>query len=336
MRVGLLCNPNAGAAGQADAVRAGLAALPGVEVVEPPESDDLRERVRTLLGRGCDVLAVAGGDGTIHGVVNALSPDFPKVRLLVIPLGTGNDLCRTLAVPTDPLEAIQLLRRGRTRAIDAVRVSGDWTGYAVNAATGGFSGRVAADVTSDLKAAWGPLAYLRGAAGTIADPPAFRVSVRYDDGPPVEIDALNLVVANARTAAGGFVVAPRADVEDGRLDVVVVAAGGGVLDRTAVAARLMAGDYVADAAVTHRRAKVVEIRSDTPIPFSIDGELAEGTRFTFAVVRRPLRVYVGPDYRRIPRLGRLGNAPFAGLARRFFGAVAATLDRFRGGGSLRG
>ena len=168
--------------------------------------------------------------------------------------------------------------------------------HLVNAATGGFSGKVASDVTSELKEAWGPLAYLRGALGTIADPPRYRLTIRFDGGPPEHFDAVNVVIANARTAAGGVLVAPAANPEDGRLDAIIVRAGD-TLDSSLVVTRLLNGDYTHDENVSHRVARRVEIESDPPLPVSADGELCEGRRFVFEIVPKALRVLVGPDYR---------------------------------------
>ena len=325
MKVCLLVNPKAGTAGPvADLVRT-LSARHKVTVFNPADLADVRRHAAAAARGGFRVVAVAGGDGTVHAVVNALAPHFPKARLAVLPFGTGNDLCRTLAIPLDPVAAADLLRTGRRRKLDVVRVDRAWRGYMVNAAAGGFSGRVAMDVTADLKARLGPLAYLVGATGPVADPPTYRVTISYDGGPPETIDVLNVVVANGRTAAGGVVVAPTANPEDGLLDVVVVRPGD-FLDRSVITARLLAGDYTADEAVTHRTAGRVEIASDPPMPFSIDGELTEGDRFVFTVVPRALRVLTGPDYRPDPRGAPVGRG---GVRRWLFGRLAAVLQAAR-------
>src|SRR5205814_990459 len=112
------------------------------------------------------------------------------------PLGTGNDLCRTLAVPLDPVAAAGLLPAGERRAIDVIRVEGAGSGFAVNAVTGGFSGRVAAGVASELKGVWGPVGYLRGALGVgdyvedenVVHRRAGRVEVESDPPLPVSLD----------------------------------------------------------------------------------------------------------------------------------------------------
>jgi len=300
MKICVLFNPRSGSAGRIEALRDALAARPGVTLRELGPDDDPAEVAGRAGREGFDIVAVAGGDGTVSAGANGLIAARSRAALAVFPLGTGNDFCRTMAIPLDPMEAVGLLGTGKTRRIDAIRVDGARTGYLVNAASGGFSGKVAADVTSDLKATWGPLAYLRGAVGTIVDPPRYRLTIRFDGGPPEHFDAVNVVIANARTAAGGILVAPAANPEDGWLDAVVVRAGD-ALDSSLVATRLMNGDYTHDENVIHRRARRMEIESDPPLPMSLDGELCEGARFAFEVVPKALRVLVGPGYRAAPQ-----------------------------------
>ena len=295
MRICVLFNPRAGSAGQMGALRDALAAVPGLTVRDLGPDDKLPELAAQAARDGFDVVAVAGGDGTVHAAANGLLDAGAEAALAVLPLGTGNDFCRTLGIPLDPLEAVGLLTGGSVRRVDAVRVTGGPDRWMVNAATGGFSGKVAAEVTSELKAAWGPLAYLRGAAGPLAELPQYTLVMRYDDGPPESAEVVNVVVGNARMAAGGLPVAPSANPEDGLLDIVIVRAGG-TLDLSVVAARLMHGDYTEDEHVVHRRARRVEIASAPPMPLSIDGELCEGERFTFEVKPGALRVVVGPGY----------------------------------------
>jgi len=328
VRVCVLFNPRAGSADQIAALRDALAGRRKVALRELGPDESIEQAVAEVARGRCDLIAVAGGDGTIHHAVNGLAPHFPPKLLAILPLGTGNDLCRTLAIPLDPVQALALWESGRRRAIDVVRVEGDAAGYAVNAVAGGFSGRVAADVTAEMKEFWGPLAYLRGAAGPAVEPTSYRLTLRFDGGPAEQLAALNVVVANGRTAAGGVPVAPLADPEDGLLDVVAVPAGG-LLDLSVVAARLMAGDYHADEVVLHRRARRVEVESDPPLPVSIDGEPAEGRRFAFTAVPKALRVLAGPDYRPDPAApppeADDWDAGGHGLGSRLFGLIAALL-----------
>lgn len=331
-RVCVLFNPKAGSADQMALIHAALRARYRATFLEARDGKHLCELAAQASRERYDIIAVAGGDGTVHAAVNGFAPKFPRARLAVIPLGTGNDLCRTLAIPLDPVQAVSVIRSGKKRTLDVIRVQGAADCYMVNVATGGFSGQVAADVTPEIKGFWGPLAYLRGAAGPIANPPDYQVSIRCDGGEPERLNLLNVVVANGRTAAGGLPVAPLADPEDGRLEVVMIPSSD-LLDRAVVTARLMAGEYQNDANVLHRRVRQLEIESDPPMPFSIDGELAEGANFRFAVVPHALRVFVGKDYYPSPETlaAASGDCELAtaarpgGLGRRLFGLLAALL-----------
>ena len=297
MRVFVVFNPRAGSARTADALRDRLAARADVTVVAPESPDDTRRQAALARDKGYDWIVAAAGDGTIHAVVNGLAPDFGRARLAVLPLGTGNDLRRTLAIPDDPLRALDLLDGGEVRPIDVFRVETPRrTFYGVNTASGGFGGQLQEALTHEIKAAWGPLAYLRGAVAVLPDLTDFRTTLRLDDGPAEQVEAVNVLVANGRFAAHGWKVASWADPEDGLLDVIVVRYGP-LFDLTAVAAQLLAGDYLENGHVTHRRARRVQIESRPGMWFSIDGELTGEEPITFTAVPRALRVVVGPGYR---------------------------------------
>jgi diacylglycerol kinase (ATP) len=244
-----------------------------------------------------DLIAAAGGDGTIHAVVNGMATDFKRACLGVIPLGTGNDLVRTLAIPDDPLQAFEVLTTGTERRLDLIRVeSAGQRVYCVNVASGGFSGQMQEALTDELKATWGPLAYLRGAFNVLPDLKEYQTDLRLDDGSVERLQALNVIVASGRTAAGGYQVAPQANPEDGLLDVLVIPYAP-LLDLAYIAARLLAGDYHHTEQVLYRQARQVRVDSRPGMWFSIDGDLLTNEPIQFTVMPQALRVIVGPEYR---------------------------------------
>jgi diacylglycerol kinase (ATP) len=296
MRTCVILNASAGSAPSATDLKAELARRRDVSLCEPTSADEVRACVAGALKDGCDTVVAAGGDGTIQKVVNALAPDFGRARLAILPLGTGNDLARTLAIPPDPASALAVLDAGAERRIDLIRVeAGARSLYCVNAAAGGFSGQMEEMLTDEVKAWWGPLAYLRGAANVLPNLSGYQTTLRLDEGVVERVEALNVLVANGRTAAGGFRVAPSANPEDGLLDLVTVFYRP-LPDLAGVAALLLAGDYTSSDYVLHQRARRVEVSSRPGMWFSIDGELLGNEPTAFTVLPHALRVVVGPDY----------------------------------------
>ena len=327
----MLFNPRSGGARGIDAIRAALAARFRVTLVAATSPDDLRRRAAEVARGSWSCIVLAGGDGTVHAAINGMAERFPRAPVAVLPLGTGNDLCRALAIPLDPIAATDLIGAGRTHRIDLVRVEGDFRGIMVNAAVGGVGAQVSAEVTHAVKEFWGSLAYLRGAAGALGRPPVHRLELRLDRGVPRTLEAHNVVVANGRTAAGGVDVAPRSDLEDGLVDVVVIRAGGDALDLSVIAARVLAGDYTSEQHVLHARARRVELVLEAPVPFSLDGEPCQARRLAFSVLPRRLRVVTGPGYGRssFTAADDTGEVAIAyerpSIGRRTFGVVAGLL-----------
>ncbi len=266
---------NESAGGTADdAVSTALAVLragAGVRREACGEPGDL-ERVLDHLADG-ETLVVAGGDGSVHTAVAALlrrgrlSPDSP---LGLLPLGTGNDLARTLGVPLDPREAARALLTGQPRPLDLV--VDDAGGVVVNAAHLGI-GAEAAERASGLKDRLGAAAYAVGSvvAGVRASGWSLEVVV---DGEPVHVaeEVLMVGVANGRTIGGGAELAPDAAPDDGLVDVVV-ATSTGPLARLGFATQLRDGEHVSRDDVLVVRGRSVTVTGDA-FPVNADGELS--------------------------------------------------------------
>ena len=299
--IALILNPNAGSADQADSLRATVAARQDVALFETRDPGDARKLAQRAVANGTKRVIAGGGDGTINEIVNGLVLDGrASIPLGIVPLGTGNDLARTLALPTEPNAAFQLALTGRPRALDLIAAETEGrTHYGANVASGGFSGQVDEVLSEELKATWGPLAYLLGAAKILPVIATYETRIQFEDEASERIEALNVVVANGRTIGGGKGIAPTANPEDGWLDVVVVREGSAIAWAT-VAARLVAGTILTSDLVSHRRARTVRIESRPGMWFNLDGELLTKQAITFRCLPAALPCIVGPDYRPAP------------------------------------
>jgi diacylglycerol kinase family enzyme len=266
----VLANARAGSAKREalDAAVGVLAAAGPTEVRQPADPDALDAALTDLDGR---VPVVAGGDGSLHLVVNRLRSlgRLGQVTVGLLPLGTGNDFARAAGLPLDPLAAAGALTTAQPRRFDLLE---DDTGrVVVNAAHAGL-GAEAAVAAADHKPRLGPLAYPLGAllAGLREGGWALRVSV---DGTPYAAGERLLMVgvANGPTIGGGTPLCPTARADDGRLDVVVVVAAGPAA-RAGFAAALRAGAHLDRDDVHHRQGTRVQV-SGEPVRHDVDGEL---------------------------------------------------------------
>jgi len=246
-----------------------LEAAADVRVEQCAEPGDLD---RVLDGRQGRTVVLVGGDGSVHTAVAALrrrgelSPDQP---LGLVPLGTGNDLARTLGIPLEPADAALAVLDGSPHPLDLL--VDDQDGVVVNVVHLGV-GAEAAERATGLKDRLGKAAYPVGSVLAAAGPTGWDLRVEVD-GSVVEVDgqALMVAVANGRTIGGGAEVAPEAAPDDGLLDVVV-ATSTGPLARLGFGVALREGEHVDRDDVTTRRGRTVTV-SGAPFPLNADGEL---------------------------------------------------------------
>jgi len=296
MRTCILTNQKSGSHDKMQRVHDRLGTRPDITFLKPGPSDDVAQALRQA-ALSHDVFVAAGGDGTVHQLVNALFGRGRPFTLAVLPMGTGNDWCRTLGISLDVDEAIDDLLAARERRMDLIEVTAPGLQvYCVNVASGGFGGQMQEALSESVKKRFGPLAYIAGAATKTTGNEGYRTELVFADGDTLSVDALNLIVANGRTAAGGLYVAPRANPEDGLLEVLVVRQAS-LKNLLGVAGRLLMGDYEESEDVAYWRAASVSVRSEPPMWFSMDGELYSPRQpVTFRALPGVLSVIVGRSY----------------------------------------
>jgi len=253
------------------AVSERLSSLGPVERVEPDDASSFGDDIRSTLGDDDGLIVVAGGDGTVNCTINGFADDFEGRRFALVPMGTGNDLARTLGIDSDPVTAAEQLVGGTETTLDVGRASSPHVSRLfVNGCMGGFPVQVNEAIEGDVKERFGPLAFWVGGAKAAADLTRWRLVV--DGEEFTEVVAAG--VGNGRTAGGGIEVWPDADPGDGALDLCVLPAEG-VGAALKLVATVRRGSHGGIDGVETRRAPRFEIRADPSIEFNCDGELID-------------------------------------------------------------
>jgi diacylglycerol kinase (ATP) len=288
----IILNPVAGKDRDLDDVVARLARLPNAEIRITGRRGSAARFARTALRKGRDTIVAAGGDGTLNEVINGIGENLGDAGVGLLPLGTGNDFARTIGVPVDLEEAIDLIAAGKTRKVDLVRVTSDEVRYFVNVSAGGFSGLVDEKLTPKMKKTWGPLAYLRSAAAALSELHSYRTTLAFDNSKPLTLDLYNVVVANGRYVAGGRMIAPEASIDDGLLDIVLIPTRSAP-ELALLAAQVAMGTHLSNDAIVFRRAAKLTVNSKPRMCFNVDGELVGSEPARFEILPRALR-FIAP------------------------------------------
>ena len=231
---------------------------------------------------GVDIIAAAGGDGTISQCASSLVNS--RTALSVIPLGTGNDFARTLNI-SGIEHGVQTLFRGVRRATDVGTANGR---YFVNVAGCGFDAAVARRTNEGYKHFKGAMAYLAAVVECLGQFRPVNADILLD-GKLVSGPIMMCSVANARYFGGGMRIAPEAQIDDGMLDVCLIA-GVGKLEFLAALPRVFNGSHVTHPSVTMHRCKQLTVSPGRSIPIFIDGEEAGITPVEFTVMPGALQV----------------------------------------------
>ncbi len=239
---------------------------------------------------GADLVVAVGGDGTVRGCAEGLAGT--GVPLGIVPHGTANLLARTLRLPGHPKAALATaLDAGATDRVIDLAVADDEPFTAM--AGMGLDAAVVAG--TKLKHQFGWVAYAVSGAMHLTVAPAC-VSISLDGAPPFEREARSVVLGNSGLLPGGFSLLPDARIDDGLLDVGILAPHG-PLGWPRLAARVLTKSSCQDRMLERFQARRIEITTSVLLPREVDGEVVTpGRSLTGTVHPGALTV-------RIPRQG---------------------------------
>lgn len=240
--------------------------------LETTVSDSGFGQAREAVDSGADVVLACGGDGTMRFVAQALAGTGVAMGLL--PAGTGNLLARNLDMERHDLAgATRTALTGDDRAVDVGRVRVDDAPeeevFLVMAGMG-FDAAIMAGAPAELKARVGPFAYVVAGLRSLHGR-RVRVSLAIDDGPVLQRRIRTVVVGNCGKLLGGLVLMPDAEVDDGTLDVVILAPKG-IVGWAAVSARVLTRRRAGHPRVEHWQARRVTITAEAAQQAQFDGD----------------------------------------------------------------
>jgi len=261
----------------------------GLELVEaaPGSAAELSAVIRRHREQ-VDLVIVGGGDGTLNAAADGLVD--AGLPLGILPLGTANDLARTLGIPTDPAEACQVIAAGCRRRIDLGWVNGK---HYFNVAGIGLTAQITRQLSRGTKRRWGVLAYAVTAVRTLWNARPFHAEIRGTDGQIHAIKAVQITVGNGRHYGGGMTVSEDATIDDGHLDLISVE----VAHWWQVVALLPAlrwGRLASWSSVRTLRGHAFEVLTRRPRQVATDGEIITQTPAHFRIVPQALEVFVPP------------------------------------------
>jgi len=283
-RVLIILNPAAGRSGSSrrrlDRVIAALKRQGCAVVLRQagPANGDV-ERLAREAEAAFDILVAAGGDGTLNAVVNGVAAAPRTVGL--VPLGTANVLARDIGLPRDPERLAALIAKGPARPIWPGCVAGR---LFLTMASSGFDAETVAAVNPRLKQHLGRAAFAWAIVVCLWRYRGCELSIRIDG---VEHSAATVIAAKGRCYAGPHVIAPRADLAEPMLDLVLLHRSGRFAVLRYLAALLLGG--VAQCRdITVLRAREASVSAVEAVPVQADGEIVARLPVLIGIAEAPL------------------------------------------------
>lgn len=220
-----------------------------------------------------DLMVVAGGDGTVNYVVNAMKRKELDIPIGVIPAGTANDFAGAIGMSREPLEAARQIASGVVDRVDYGRVNDLCF---VNIFSFGIFTTTSQRTSDERKHKIGKLAYIIEGVKEFRSMHAVPLEI-VADGERFDLRSLMVLIFNGETA-GGFHLARRSSIKDGLFDCILLEKKNFLVSTLAMGRYLLGGN---PKIVRHLRARRIDIESPINEPTDVDGQ--KGAEFPLHV-----------------------------------------------------
>jgi diacylglycerol kinase (ATP) len=256
----------------------------GLRVLDSPPANRLSSVIEQE-GKDASLIIVGGGDGTLNAAaagIHALGRP-----LGILPLGTANDLARTVGIPFDLESAVNVIRNGVQRTIDLGTVNGHMF---FNVASVGISSDLARELDPDVKRRFGRFGYAIAGIRVLGRAKPFRATIKTANE-TLRTTTLQIAVGNGRYYGGGNVIEEGAEIDDAilRLYSLEFAKAWKIILSFH---RFRRGTHGNLEEVQTLHSDQIEIHTSRPRPVNADGELITQTPAKFGILRKAIQVFV--------------------------------------------
>lgn len=227
-----------------------------------------------------------GGDGTLHEVVNGMIGGTQ--RLGIVPAGTGNDFARSLKIPFDIKDAMEVLIQGEAMLIDLGR-SGDK--YFINFCSVGLDALIAEEANKIKRYFSSTYSYIIGVVKALGKFKSLRVELIIDDKKYDE-EIMLVAICNGAYYGGGMNIAPQAEVSDGQFDICVVRKMP-KLKLLFLFPTIFKGKHVKYDEIKIYRGENIQIFSKEDMHVNADGDIVNSRPVKFEMVHNKMELIVG-------------------------------------------
>jgi diacylglycerol kinase (ATP) len=253
---------------------------------------DAERMASTMMERDVEIVMAAGGDGTIHEVINGLMKHEKRPRLAILPAGTVNDFARQLKLPNSVGDVVDMLVAEQVQIVDVGQVN---ERFFINVAAGGAFTSIAHEMASEWKTWFGRLAYY--VQGAVKVPEEISKSYLLTFETPENtftVDTLLFLVSNTASVGGFSRALPDASYQDGKFDCLVIEQAP-IPELMEIFTRFLMGIHVQHDRVHHFQTQDLIINGLSNVPIDVDGERGDLLPVQFHMEPGAIEVIVVPE-----------------------------------------
>lgn len=254
----------------------------------PERAEEIPKLIR-LHAAQVDCVIVGGGDGTLNAAAPALMET--GLPLGVLPLGTANDLARTLTIPADLVQASAVITGGVLHKIDLGRVNGH---YFFNVANIGLGVHVKHHLSSELKQRWGVFSYAYSLFKAVKSFRPFHADILCDEH-RIRVRSIQIAIGNGRHYGGGMTIDASASIDDHRFFLYSIEPLS-LWEMVRFAPALRSGRFEARHPVDIAQGRHIEVKTHRAMDVTADGETVGRTPAVFDMMAGAVTVFVPSSY----------------------------------------